>query len=263
MTEYVLGTNDLELERLGLQADFWRLPALNLWARAGFRRGHTLLDLGCGPGFATADLVRQVGPGGKVLAVDASERFVAHLKSQLPSVEAWVGDVQQLDLPEGSLDGAWERWCLCFVPRPEQAVRAVARALKPGGAFALHDYVFYESMRLAPRSAAFERVAAAAAQSFRDTGGDPELGNRLPRILHEAGLVVEHLAPIVRVARPQDELWLWPETFFLYYARVLEERGYLTRAQVEEFERDWRARSADPHAAFYTPMVQEVIARKP
>jgi len=53
--EYVLGTHDAEIERLELQHQVWPAAAIEAWRRAGISAGQTLVDLGCGPGFAAAD----------------------------------------------------------------------------------------------------------------------------------------------------------------------------------------------------------------
>lgn len=264
---YVLGTHDAELERLGFQATVWRPRALALWEKAGFSRGQTLIDVGCGPGYATLDLARLAGPAGKVLAVDASQRYLDHLQAQpqlsdQAPIQSWKADVQELQLEESSLDGAFERWVACFVPRPEKVYGALARALKPGGSLAIQEYANYEAMRLAPRSAAFERVVQVVAESFRQQGGDPDVACRLPRLLTELGLVIEHLEPVVRVGGPDSQFWKWPEGFFLNYVPVLVERGLLTVAEQEAFERDWAERSNDPRSLFYSPVLAELVARK-
>src|SRR5258708_21651917 len=59
--DYVLGTHDDEVARLGLQHRVWRARALDAWRRPGFTVGQTLLDIGCGPGLASADLAEIVG----------------------------------------------------------------------------------------------------------------------------------------------------------------------------------------------------------
>jgi len=267
MEDYVLGTHDAELHRLGLQAQLWRPQALALWEKAGLRPGQTILDLGCGPGYATLDLARVAGPSGRVVGVDASERFVNHLRSQPPvfdaaPIEASVADVQALELPEGTFDAVWERWCLCFVPKLREALAGVARALKPGGVLVLHEYVNYGCMRLAPQSAAFERIIPAVMESFRMEGGDADVGLRLPTLLAEVGLEVVHLEPVMRLARPTDELWKWPETFFLGYTSLLVERGLISPAERQAFEDDWKAWSLKPEAVFYAPLLIGLIARK-
>src|SRR3954447_23369954 len=93
--DYVLGTHDEELQRLGLQHQMWRGQAYALWERARLGPGSNLLDVGCGPGFATADLSQLVGTRGHVTAVDVSEKFVDRVKAHgLPNVETRVADVQ-------------------------------------------------------------------------------------------------------------------------------------------------------------------------
>src|SRR4029077_1636950 len=54
--EYVLGTADAEIRRLGMQHAVWRSDATHAWRVAGFRPGSTIIDVGCGPGFAALDL---------------------------------------------------------------------------------------------------------------------------------------------------------------------------------------------------------------
>src|SRR5580765_1293692 len=75
--EYVLGTHDEEIDRLGLQHLVWRPWMLAAWRRAGITRGSRVLDIGAGPGFATADLAELVGRTGEVLALERSARFVS------------------------------------------------------------------------------------------------------------------------------------------------------------------------------------------
>src|SRR5262249_7656494 len=151
--EYALGTGDAEIVRLGLQHRMWSAPAYAIWERAGIRAGHTVLDLGCGPGYTSRDLAGIVTPNGKVVAVDESVRFIEHRKPRPKSpaeaaIDARVGDVQQLDLDPESIDAAYQRWVLCFVKDPDAVIRGVARALKRGGIFASQDYLHYEGILL-------------------------------------------------------------------------------------------------------------------
>ena len=90
--EYVLGTHDEEIARLGLQHRVWRPRALDGWLEAGFTTGQTLVDVGCGPGYATIDLAEIAGPSGRVVAIDRSQRFLDALQANaarrcLPNIE--------------------------------------------------------------------------------------------------------------------------------------------------------------------------------
>lgn len=265
--EYVLGTNDAELVRLGLQHKLWSAQAFALWERAGFRSGSTVLDLGCGPGDATIDLSRLVGAKGRIIALDESQKFIAELRRRLArleitNVDAYVADVQAFDLPEASIDAAYERWVLCFVARPIDAIRRVARALRPGGVFALQDYFNYEALTLAPRGPALARVVQGVARAWRDRGGDPDFVGRLPAMLAECGLELREIRPHLRVATPGELLWQWPTTFFHNFVPALVAGGYLSHAEQDAFEAEWRERSADAHSRFHTPPVYDVIAVK-
>ena len=79
--DYVLGTHDEEIERLGLQHRVWLPRASDAWRRAGFSVGHTLLDVGCGPGWATLDLAGIAGPTGRAHGRSAARR---------PSSTSWT-----------------------------------------------------------------------------------------------------------------------------------------------------------------------------
>ena len=265
--EYILGTDESEFARLGLQHCLWSEQAFSIWERAGFGPGSVVLDAGCGPGFATLDLAALTGPSGRVIAVDESARFVDRLKARqlargLMNIEAIVADVQRLELDEGSVDFAYARWVLCFLKDPEAAVAGVARALRTGGVFAVQDYFNYRAITLAPRSEAFDRVVRATEQSWRESGGDPDVAGRLPAMMARHGLKVREVRPILRVARPGSLLWQWPETFFRTYMARLVERNFLSPDDVRSFQTDLEARSKDPAGFFQTPPVFDLIAVK-
>ena len=265
--EYVLGTGSAELRRLGFQHQLWSAYAVQAWERAGFAPGDTLLDLGCGPGYATWDLARLVGDDGQVIAVDVSERFVRHLEAEarlrgIGNVVPQIHDVQALDLRESSLDGAYTRWVLCFLPDPEAAVAGVARALRPGAAFVVQDYTRYGAITLAPQSAAFARVIEAVQQGWRAHGGDPDVGTRVPEMMVRHGLRIQSVRPIVRIARPQDALWKWPETFFRGFLPGLVADGFLAQNELDAFWTDWNERSRTPGSFLLSPPMVEVIGVK-
>src|SRR5438093_11168078 len=117
--DYVLGTHDEELARLGVQHRAWRPVALDCWKQAGITAGSRVLDVGAGPGYATVDLAEIVGPNGRVVAVERSSNFVNAIKrviqaKSLSNVEVRELDLMNNDLPGGLFDFAWCRWVLCF-----------------------------------------------------------------------------------------------------------------------------------------------------
>ncbi len=268
---YLLGTDDVEIRRLAFQHRAWGAQAFSLWERAGFRRGATLLDLGCGPGFATVDLAHLVGPGGRVVAADASSRYLAHLRRICDSHGLdWVvpveTDATRLDLGGAGqgefLDGAYCRWLLCYLEAPEDAIAGVARHLKPGGRFAVTDYLNYRAFSLFPASAPFTRVVAAVGEEFRASGGDLEVGGRLPALLRAAGLEPVDVRQQVRTTRPGSPLWAWPETFFTTFLPHLVRQERVDQATADAFWHDWHRRAEDPDAFLSLPPQIEVVGEK-
>ena len=72
---------------------------------AGVHRGQRVLDVGCGPGALTAELVSRVGAE-SVSAVDPSASFAAAVRERLPGVDVRRSPAEQLPFPDGSFDAA-------------------------------------------------------------------------------------------------------------------------------------------------------------
>src|SRR3982074_1924659 len=107
--DYVLGTHEEELARLGLQHRVWRAVALDCWNRAGITVGKRVLDVGAGPGYATVDLAEIAGAHGKVTAVERSHNFVRALEEtcrqrSLANVKVHELDLMTDNLPSGDYD---------------------------------------------------------------------------------------------------------------------------------------------------------------
>src|SRR5258706_12262477 len=108
--EYVLGTHDEEIARLGLQHRVWRPRALDAWLQAGFTTGQTLVDGGWGAGYATIDLAEITGPSGRGGALDRSQRFLHALAGNaarrgLPHIEIVNRELDGAGCPDGAADG--------------------------------------------------------------------------------------------------------------------------------------------------------------
>ena len=264
---YLLGTDPEEGRRLETQHRLWSREAHDLWDRASFGPGGRLLDLGCGPGFAAVELAHRVGAGGHVLAVDESRRFIETLGQEaerrgLAHLEGRRERVQALRLEPGCLDGAFARWLFCFLPDPAPVIERVLSGLRPGGRFVIWDYMNYRATKLHPQSPACDRVLEAVYESWRLTGGDLDIGARLPGLLARAGCNVLDLVPIVRFARPGSALWEWPTGFFFGYIPRLVKAGLLTEAERRAFEDEWHERERDPGAFLSAPPMVGVIAEK-
>jgi SAM-dependent methyltransferase len=264
--EYVLGTHDEEVTRLGVQHRVWRPRVLDAWRRAGFRAGQRILDIGSGPGYAALDLAEIVGNAGHVFAVERSRRFLDVLERErerlsLPQVSTHLADLDLDDLPS-DVDGAWCRWVLAFVRQPRSVVARIAASLRPGGAFVAHEYLNYAVWRLLPPSAPFETFVTEVIAAWRADGGEPDIGIQLPTWLEHAGFQIRSLRPIIDVISPADALWAWPEAFLRAGLGRLVTLGRFGAVRADEILRDFERRKAQPGTRWVTPLVLEVIAVK-
>jgi SAM-dependent methyltransferase len=259
--DYLLGTRDDEIARLGLQHRVWRAQMLEGFRNARFGPGQTILDVGAGPGFATADLADTVGPRGKIIAIERSPNFLAALRARaLPNVEVRDADVAEQDFGDGIADGAWTRWLLAFLNDPARTVAHIARALKPGGIALFHEYIDYEAWRLVPPSAEQHRYRDLVVKSWRESGGEPDAALELPRHLEAAGLELVAIRPMVEIITADDPWWQWPASFIAINAQRLHELGYCSADEAERFVT--MLDRTPPGTRMLTPVVAELIAIK-
>ena len=263
--DYVLGTHDEEIARLALQHRVWRARALDAWRRAGFTVGQTVLDIGCGPGFATMDLAGIVGPAGRVVALDRSRRFLdtleeARRQQGLANITTHELDLDDDPLPSGPFDAAWSRWVFAFVKRPRDLLARVAAALRPGGVLVMNEYIHYATWRMSPRSAEFETFVNAVIDRWRASGGEPDVGLDLPRWLEELGFDLRGLTTIMDVVTPSNFVWQWPRTFMDVGLKRLVDLGDLTEDQARAITRAFEEGEATPGTRMVTPAVLEIIA---
>ena len=263
--DYILGTHDDEISRLALQHQVWRPRALDAWHRAGFTIGQTILDIGCGPGYAAVDLADVVGPTGRVVAIDRSRRFLDVLEGTrrqrgLDHIETRELDLDAADLPAIEADGAWSRWVFAFVKKPRALLARVGGTLKRGGVLVLHEYFHYATWRLAPRSPEIEEFVNTVMTSWRASGGEPDIGLDLPRWLAELGFETKALRPIIDVVPAAHFMWQWPKTFIHGGVRRLVDLGQLSSARAATIAQAFAEAEAAPHSLMITPAVLEIIA---
>lgn len=264
--DYVLGTHDAEIARLGVQHAVWRERMLQAWDRAGIAEGRHVLDVGAGPGYATLDLAARVGPRGSVTAIERSARFVAHGTAQcrargLSHVRYVEADVLQ-PLPATGADAVWCRWVASFVTSPETLVANLATALRPGGVAVFHEYAHYATWRLAPRQPMLEKFVAQVMASWREAGGEPDVALQLPTLLEAHGFRIRHLEPIVWVLRPDLPAWRWLASYVETGPQRLQELGRVDAAWIARLHAELREAEAQPGTRMFTPMVLEIIAER-
>jgi SAM-dependent methyltransferase len=97
--------------------------------------GQRVLDVGCGPGALTVELVRRVGSG-SVSAVDPSESFVAEARRRHPDVDVYQAPAERLPFGDDAFDAALAQLVVHFMADPVAGLREMGRVTRTDGVVA-------------------------------------------------------------------------------------------------------------------------------
>jgi SAM-dependent methyltransferase len=148
--------------------------------------GQRVLDVGCGPGALTAELVRRLGPD-SVNAIDPSESFVAAVRQRLPEVDIRLASAEQLPFEDGAFDVAMAQLVVQFMNDPVAGLREMARVTRPGGVVAA--CVWDRGGGRSPLSPFWQAVADLDQVEGESLGPGVNQGD-IARLFAQAGLAV-------------------------------------------------------------------------
>ncbi len=146
--------------------------------------GQRVLDVGCGPGALTTELVARLGAAA-VSAVDPSEPFVEAARKRHPGVDVRRASAEQLPFEDDAFDAALAQLVVHFMARPVEGLRELGRVTRSGGVVAacVWDHaggqgplsLFWEAARrLDPHVEGESQLAGASeghlGQLFREAG---------------------------------------------------------------------------------------------
>ncbi len=137
-----------------------RLPASTVASFAGtgnpftmgaLQAGETVLDIGAGAGFDTLLAALQVGPSGRVIAIDMTEAMLDRTREGaralgLTHVDARRGYAEALPVADGSVDVVISNGVINLTPDKVAVMAEVRRVLKPGGRIQIADIVVHREV---------------------------------------------------------------------------------------------------------------------
>jgi SAM-dependent methyltransferase len=199
-TNYAFGDSDIARERMAIVADTFEVPTGRLLADLPPMQPRYVIDMGCGPGHATA-LLRQHFPHSEVTGLDQSAAMVDEARGRVPGAWFTVADVSDaLRLPA---DVVYARMLLGHLAGPAGALGRWAAAIRPPGLIVCEEPVRYLSDD--PLFTRYEAaVTAVVAARGATLWAGPVLDDDPPGCDRILDRVVEHP---VRVGRAAAMFW--------------------------------------------------------
>ena len=114
-------------------------------AALALQPGMVVADLGAGTGFYTFLFAQQVGPSGRVYAVDISENFIEHIKQtansqDLQNIEGIVNTQQSTQLPAESVDVVFVCDTYHHFEYPQTMLASIHQSLRQNGQLVIIDF---------------------------------------------------------------------------------------------------------------------------
>jgi ubiquinone/menaquinone biosynthesis C-methylase UbiE len=265
-SDYLLGANQTEFERLQFQHSVWRANTNAFFDRLGVGKGWHCLDVGAGPGFVAIDLRERVGEEGSVTALEPSALFLEYLVEQVKknnwsNLHLINSTVEEAELPQQRYDLIFARWVIAFVAQPENFFQRLLVTLKPGGIIAFQDY-YYEGLSLFPRGGAFDGMADVVRAYYNSVGGDPYITGKIPVWFRQHNLTTIDFTPHTYAGGPKSPIFEWAHRFFSTHIQQMVEQELMTQSRGDAMLADWLAHYNNPDALFFSPIVVDVAGRK-
>jgi SAM-dependent methyltransferase len=192
----------------------------NPTALAELHPGEVVLDLGSGGGIDVLLSAKRVGPTGKAYGLDMTDEMLAlaeenKKKSGLTNVEFLKGEIENIPLPDSSVDVIISNCVINLSADKDKVLREAYRVLKPGGRFAVSDIVTRGEIPAAIRRSVELWVGCVAgaldeqdylaklrAAGFTDASIEP---TRIYRVDDARGFLTEHGIDVDAIAPLVDE----------------------------------------------------------
>ncbi|MCC6534267.1 MAG: methyltransferase domain-containing protein [Burkholderiales bacterium] len=201
--------------------------------------GERALDIGCGPGYLAYEMAREVGPQGRVLAIDTSDSMLEVARGRCREfgwAEIRHADAVALPCEDASLDAAVAVQVYLFVADLDRAIGELARVLRPGARAVVVD-TDWDSVVW--HSGSRERMQAVMEVWMRRYV-NARVARTFPAALRRAGLEIE-LATAIPIVELDPGEASYSGSQLPEVARYIADKGGVATEDARAWEDDVRA----------------------
>jgi SAM-dependent methyltransferase len=196
--------SDSELALIPTEAASISLGCGNPTALASLGPGEVVLDLGSGGGLDVLLASQRVGPTGHVYGVDATPAMIDlarrnAVRAGATNVEFLPGDLEDLPLPDASVDVVISNCVVNLTPDKGRALAEAYRVLRPGGRLAISDIVIDPDLDGFPASESEIRQSL----DWASCAAGALTSSALRAALRQAGFVDIGLEVVARMSREE------------------------------------------------------------
>ncbi|GAA4344577.1 class I SAM-dependent methyltransferase [Flaviaesturariibacter amylovorans] len=262
-SNYIIAGGAEGKERLAVLGNVLNPGTLSLLQRLHPEPIGHFLDLGCGGGtvaiaVAQSELARNVtGADFDATVLELARQDAA--EAGLTNIRFETADATALDLHQ-QFDVVYARFLLSHLTDPPDTLKRMARAARPGGLVLVED-IDFSGHYCAPASSAFTRYLELFVRAARNNGQDPDIGLRLFRLFHDAGLEDIGFSVTQPAFHEGPGKWMGYYTLDKISGAVLRQ-GLATQSELQATLDELKAFTADPNSIISLPRVFQVWGRK-
>jgi SAM-dependent methyltransferase len=170
--------------RFTLQSQWTRETRKYLYHRAGTLKSKKILDVGCGTGALTDELIDETAS--EYVGLDINQDFIQIAEAAIPSASFLLADAHWIPFKS-----AWYDICLChylllWVEEPDRVIEEMRRVTKPGGAIlVLAEPDYGGRIDFPPELAILNHWQT---EALRSQEANPNIGRELRSLLNRSGL---------------------------------------------------------------------------
>lgn len=227
---------EYNIKKLELQAIETAEERIPLYLKVGIKDADLVLDVGCGPGVVTRDIVHLTK--GKVIGIDSSKDMINICRKVLAiydNVELFIGEAENLPFNDNVFDIVTCNLLLMWVDDPQRVVNEMARVTKHGGKVLASLEPDFGGKVHWPEDPKVDPIFAG--EAIKRRGGDPYIGRKLRCLFVRAGLKTQVGIGNTRIWECEED-----KAYYLhardFYVKALKEAG-LSQKEIDRWEYDY------------------------